>query len=938
MHKNEHTLVYHIPEVPDSSSWQSQIVAGGDVYSAIFTGSEHLLRQFSHMAPESASAEHLFVFDPICKNDDKQSRLHPYLCIQASDADQANAVDMLIQRGELSQFYKFESTDKVPNWPKSLSACCSIVRCQDFIEPLHSCDLNAKIPDCYCVTTPFVPNEKNDFQMLNRVLDKVQEPVVISVRVQPTDISHERHAVTTLMHRYHSINHSRNYSDQDDAGIGYLTGDDDPYRTRRYKLSPLDVEDPTADDAYRCLRPIHESLCHQPHLFFSICIASMTEATARLVGGVFAEAAFAEGKYRLVGSKTGQAMFEKTAQFDRRSQLAPVPVYKSLSCEKGGHEYSELRRLTQLATVDELKGAFRFPVASAFSPTLCLRKSTDPPYEDPNDLIVMGYDEQGIEGNSNPIPRGSTLEELRKHAAIFAVSGFGKTTLLINILYQLYAKNIPFIVIETSKTELRAIKKFRKHKNPYYRKLGEALQVFTLGKEKCSPLRFNPLEIPKGIERDAHIVKQMECFLALMPIFPALPGILSEAMELTYDNNPSSSPIIADLYASCLKVLSEKSYRGEVRSNIEGALDVRLGGLTRLIAGNVFKCRTSIPSIPHLMSSYSIVEMDQLSQDEKCVQTLSLFNSVLEHVQCLPPADGLRLVIVLEESHNVLRQSGEARPSEESPDPKAYVVDLINRLLVELRARGAGIILADQHPSDLDPSAIKSTCTKVAGAEIHGDDREALAVSMLLPDFQAEDLARMKAGEDYFFKEGYYRPVRLKTKNLHEELDLTKFPTDDELLDNIRQDKWFQKMAVMRASTELDQLKAYMDAYDDQRMAIAKKVKGLLEVYHVLLDQVESQLRKQRLVIMIRRLTVLKNELILSYKQFMKGPYRLFSYLIEGELDATQANLSALAVSLNKRYESEIQSGTRGLLSVIDRLMKNCLRLKLKEMNDAKKR
>ena len=500
-----------------------------------------------------------------------------------------------------------------------------------------------------------------------------------------------------------------------------------------------------------------------------------------------------------------------------------------------------------------------------------------------------------------------------------------------------FEKAIPFIVIETSKTELRVIRRFRKHEKACYRKLAEQLQVFTSGNEKCSPLRSNPLEVPSGVDRQVHIVRQKECFAAFMPVFPALPGILSEAMELSYEDHPDphSPPTIADLYRDCVKVLSEKSYCGEVSSNIKGALDVRLGELTRLIAGDVFKCRLSTPSIPHLMSSYSLIEMDRLPQDQKCLETLTLLSSLWEHVQCLPPADGLRLVVLIEECHNIFGQTGEARPSEDAPNPMAYVVALLNRLLMELRARGAGIILADQHPSNLDPSAVKSTCTKIAGEEIHGDDRDALAVSMLLPGFQAEDLARLKPGQMYFFKEGFYRPIRIRTEDLRKELDLTKFPTDEELRQNISGERWFQDLAAMRVSTELDQLKEYMDQLDDCKGRVAVKVTKLLEAYEFLRGEGGNRLNRQRFAAMAGILRALRRELVSSYNEFRRGPYRLFSYLITGGTDIQQSDLRALAESLNRRFESVIESGTHGLIGVIDRLIKNCRR-RLKEINHEK--
>jgi hypothetical protein len=425
-----------------------------------------------------------------------------------------------------------------------------------------------------------------------------------------------------------------------------------------------------------------------------------------------------------------------------------------------------------------------------------------------------------------------------------------------------------------------------------------------------------------------------------MPSFAALPSILGEALELCYDQHPDpdSPPVVADLYTASLEVLSGRNYGGEVSANLAGALRTRLGDLTRLVAGQVFKCRQSVPGIEHLMRSFSVIELDRLSQDAKCLNTLCLLGAILEHLQCWPPAKGLRLVLLIEECHNVFGPSGEARPSEEAPDPKAYVADLLSRLLVELRARGVGILLSDQNPSNLDPAALKGTGTKIAGAEVYGDDREALAVSMLLPDYQAQDLARLKPGEVYFFKEGLYRPLRLQTVNLHEQVDLTNFPTDPELVDHMKDDPWFRDMARARESTELDQLKEALDLLDRCRGAIAHQVTNLLAVHQILLAQKAGPLKRQRLTAMIRRLRTLKARLTSCDSQFRQGPYRLFSYLLqEGRVLATP-DLAAYADGLRRRYACVLEPGLRGLAGVIDRLIKNSIYMKMKETSYDQKR
>ena len=796
---------------------------------------------------------------------------------------------------------------------------------------MYGSEFNANIPDSYYTISPFEPDVRNDLLSLDRVLDNVDECVTCSVRIQPADVSSERHAMTALMERFHSINHGRHFDDGDYATIDYI-GDDHKYFGHHKELSPLSLRDPLADDVLRSLRQIHESLCQYPHLFFSIRAMAETESVASLVGSVFADSAFKDGKYRLVTSKKGDSLYNETAAFSQLSGLSPLSVYPHLWREVTTHDYDDLRRLPQLASVYELAGAFRLPVASSSSP-LCLRRNTDPSHEDLDNAIILGFDEQGIEGNPNPIPRGISIIDLKKHLCTSGMSGSGKTTSTINILQQLHTRDTPFMVIETVRKEYRVMKLFREHAEAHYRKLAEELEVYTVGNEGCSPLRLNPLEIPPGIDRDAHIENLKDCFLAGMPNFPALPGILGEALEAVYDAHPdpNSPPIMADLLGAAINVLAQKGYSPDVSSNIQAALEVRLGGLTRRIAGSVFKCRHSIPDILRLMSSYSIIELDRLSQDQKCLITLFMLTLLREHLQCLPPVKGLRFVVLIEECHNIFGRSGKARPSEEAPDPKAYVADLIKKMLLELRALGVGVILSDQHPSELDTAAIKSTSSKLAFRQIHGQDRQDLADCMLLTDTETEELARLNPGEAFFFKEGYFRPLRIKTTNLHNVLDLTKFPTDDELLKNIADDAWFQDAASKRIATELDQLSVYLKEFEDKRISVMKRVRQLLNCFEYISDHPRSGNNHKRLIAITGEAYALKKKLQSSYEEFLRGPYKAYS----GNLDAQDVRDTAI-VSNASRLQSSIElirkKGVPEVLTVIERLTKNCKDLLQKEV------
>ena len=105
-----------------------------------------------------------------------------------------------------------------------------------------------------------------------------------------------------------------------------------------------------------------------------------------------------------------------------------------------------LRPLGSMATVDELAGILRLPMAS-FSSPLCIRKNTDPEPLNRRKTLFFGCDQQGFSDKAR-ITRGISLDLLCKHLAIFGKSGYGKSTLVTHLLMQLNGHGIPFLVID----------------------------------------------------------------------------------------------------------------------------------------------------------------------------------------------------------------------------------------------------------------------------------------------------------------------------------------------------------------------------------------------------------------------------------------------------------------------------------------------------------
>jgi len=503
-------------------------------------------------------------------------------------------------------------------------------------------------------------------------------------------------------------------------------------------------------------------------------------------------------------------------------------------------------------------------------------------------------------------------------------------------------KNIPSMTIEPVKTEYRGLKAFKKHPDPRIRSLARILEIYTPGNEELSSIRINPLEKVPGIGLDEHIQGLMNCFMAVMPVSGPLPALLLEALERVYEIYPDSDnpPVMTDLIDAAVEVLNSKDYSLETKSDIRTALEVRIGMLTLSSIGKVFRCRYSVPGIEHLMTVPSIIEMNGLSAEQARFLTLVILNRIrqIRKVSSVPTDRPIFHAIILEEAHVIIGRAGDAKPSEDNPDTRTHVTEFVCRMLAELRANKISVIIVDQLPSAVAPEVIKLTGTKLALRQVANEDRQVVGGTMLLGNSELEDMARLPIGEGFLITQGYFRGRRIRTVNLHEKLDLNTELHDDELLAIIQQEQWFRQAAIKRIGTELDQLKEGMDRYDSQKMYITDKVTKLLKVYEFLLGQKDGRLKRQRLDAMVRSLRVLRGKLISSYNKFKKGPYRTFSCLITGEIDIQESQLEALAGSLNRRFETVIKPGTANVLAVIDRLTKNCVKLKIKETDHAKKK
>jgi hypothetical protein len=520
------------------------------------------------------------------------------------------------------------------------------------------------------------------------------------------------------------------------------------------------------------------------------------------------------------------------------------------------------------------------------------------------------------------VRRGIKLDALVKHLSVFGLSGSGKTTSLYHLLVQLCSRGIPFLVLETGKTEYRLLKCLKHHKDRQIRQLARALRVYTPG-SSVSPMRHNPLAERPGGSRDQHIEKLLACFKAAMPMSGPLPALLGESLEQVYeghvDNQPP--PRMADLVAAMKRTLSSKGYSSDVDSDIRAALEVRLGVMTRRLIGEVFQCPVDVPSIKDLATGYSVIELAVLPQEQACLLALFILTAIQDYVMTTPLTQAIRLVVVVEEAHNIVGCSREAMTSEENADPKAYASEFVCRMLAEFRALGVAIIIVNQLPSAVAPDVVKNTGSKLTFREVDNEDREILGGAMLFGPIENEEVARLRPGEAYFFTEGYFGPCRIRTPNLHADLRLPLPPVGDALLPYLIDDPWFAQAAAARTEAEASQLKLEMDKFEDLRIQVMREAKVLVSERLKVTGKTPQS--AGHLTALAQRAQRLRNRLRLAFSVFHRDAYRRLLPDVPANVSIGE-DCQALCHDLVKRFVSVVRPGTEEVLKTLDRLVMEC--------------
>lgn len=354
------------------------------------------------------------------------------------------------------------------------------------------------------------------------------------------------------------------------------------------------------------------------------------------------------------------------------------------------------------------------------------------------------------------MPVALSTKSLASHVFVTGSTGCGKSNTVYKLLDEAETN---FLVIEPAKGEYR------------YEFEGIA-KVYGTNPLADNLLKINPFVFPEGIHVFEHIDRILEVFNVCWPMYAAMPAVLKEAVIRAYRRvgwnlNTSTNrfgnlfPTFRDVCEEVDAYIESSDYSTDTRGDYKGSLKTRLESLTNGINELVF-CNGCIPDA-NLFDSKAIVDLSRVGSGENKALIMGILVIKLQEHRMIQRGrntnEELRHITVIEEAHNLLRNSQASTSAEMGGGITAKSVEMISNAIAEMRTYGEAFIIVDQAPGLLDMSAIRNTNTKIIMRLPDERDRKLVGRAANLNDAQIRELARLQTGIAAVYQNEWIEPV-----------------------------------------------------------------------------------------------------------------------------------------------------------------------------------
>ncbi len=386
---------------------------------------------------------------------------------------------------------------------------------------------------------------------------------------------------------------------------------------------------------------------------------------------------------------------------------------------------------------------------------------------------VVSYDNAGDSGtikignifhmnHMEPVPVNLSVNSLSSHVFVTGSTGSGKSNTIYKILSEARNNDIKFLVVEPAKGE---------YKNVFGK---DEVSVYGTNPALSDLLKLNPFSFPSSIHVLEHIDRLIEIFNVCWPMYAAMPAVLKDAVEKSYEDcgwdliasknayGDNLYPSFKDVALNVKRIIDSSEYDAENKGAYKGSLLTRLKSLSNGINGLIF-CEDEIDN-EKLFDADVIVDISRVGSSETKSLIMGMLVLKLQEYR-MDTKDGmnseLQHITVLEEAHNLLKRTSTDQPVE-GGNLLGKSVEMLANAIAEMRTYGEGFIIADQAPGLLDMSVIRNTNTKIIMRLPDILDRELVGKSANLNDDQIIELAKLSCGVGAIYQNEWVQPVLCK--------------------------------------------------------------------------------------------------------------------------------------------------------------------------------
>jgi len=493
------------------------------------------------------------------------------------------------------------------------------------------------------------------------------------------------------------------------------------------------------------------------------------------------------------------------------------------------------------------------------------------------------------------------IKSLNMHAFITGSTGSGKSNTVYQILMELYQNKVPFLVIEPAKGEYKDV----------FGNLHD-INVFSTNPKIAPLVNLNPFRFPESIHVLEHVDGLVEIFSVCWPMYDAMPAFFKDAILRSYekvgwdlgssifDGDTPEYPDFETLSSQLDYLIENSGYHSDIKSNYKGALLTRVKSLT--VGLNKFIFTRKQTPYEELFDQNCILDISRVKSGESKALIMGLMVYMLNEYLVDKKSEsnrGLRHVTILEEAHNLLKNTLQATSSE----LVGKSVEILTNTIAEIRTYGEGFIIVDQSPSSVDIAAIKNTNTKIVLRTPEANDRETVGRSMGLTEDQVNEISKLPSGVAVVYQNDWINPV-LTMVNKADIVEKKYKPNVPAVIRPIKSARSNVICMLMQPWIEHERISKNDLHLDVESLEVSREIKkvltGLVEEYDLWEGQLiwdVSDIPKLQMII--------RSILLLSDNELMKiasegKPDDLRRFIVDKTKGFSEANINELCYVLTK--------------------------------------